>query len=103
MRFHALDETALFGCACRHEIPLMFINLKHGERYHTIPSSVLFVSILTIMHQIKFRLGYAVHLLRNVLLHYPDSMNVIMMYDAACTLIKHLLKVFMAVILIIIL
>ena len=32
------------------------------------------------MHQIKFRLGYAIHvnLLRNVLLHvhYPDSMNV---------------------------
>ena len=33
MRFHALDETALFGCAYWHEIPLMFINLKHGERY----------------------------------------------------------------------
>ena len=50
MRFLALGETALFGCACRHEIPLMFINLKHGERYHTIPSSVLYVSMLTIIH-----------------------------------------------------
>ena len=28
----ALDETALFGCGCRHEFPLMFVNLKHGER-----------------------------------------------------------------------
>lgn len=32
-RFHALDETAVFGCGCRHEFPLMFLNLKHGERY----------------------------------------------------------------------
>lgn len=31
-RYKALDETALFGCACRHEFPLMFINLKNGER-----------------------------------------------------------------------
>ena len=31
-RFKALDETAVFGCACRHEFPLLFNNLKHGER-----------------------------------------------------------------------
>ena len=31
-RYKALDETAVFGCACRHEFPLMFIVLKHGER-----------------------------------------------------------------------
>ena len=31
-RFHKLDETALFGSACRHNIPLYFFNLKHGER-----------------------------------------------------------------------
>lgn len=31
-RYCALDETAVFGSACRHEFPLMFINLKHGER-----------------------------------------------------------------------
>ena len=31
-RYHALDETAVFGCGCRHEFPLLFINLKHGER-----------------------------------------------------------------------
>lgn len=31
-RYHALDETALFGCGCRHEFPLKFFNLKHGER-----------------------------------------------------------------------
>ena len=31
-RYHALDETAVFGCACRHEFPWLFVNLKHGER-----------------------------------------------------------------------
>ena len=31
-RYKALDETAVFGCACRHAFPLMFIDLKHGER-----------------------------------------------------------------------
>ena len=34
-RYKALDETAVFGCACRHEFPLMFIDLKHGERSAT--------------------------------------------------------------------
>ena len=32
-RYKALDETALFGCVCRHEFPIRFFNLKHGERY----------------------------------------------------------------------
>lgn len=32
-RYKALDETAVFGYACRHEFPGRFINLKHGERY----------------------------------------------------------------------
>ncbi len=31
-RYKALDETAVFGAACRHEFPLLFFNLKHGER-----------------------------------------------------------------------
>ena len=35
-RFRALDETALFGSACRHEFPAIFFNLKHGERYSHI-------------------------------------------------------------------
>jgi len=30
-RYRALDETSLFGCACRHEFPAKLINLKHGE------------------------------------------------------------------------
>lgn len=31
-RYKALDETAVMGSICRHEIPLRFINLFHGER-----------------------------------------------------------------------
>ena len=32
-RYSALDETAVFGSACRHEFPHLFIDLKHGERF----------------------------------------------------------------------
>ncbi|CAB4002065.1 Hypothetical predicted protein [Paramuricea clavata] len=31
-RFAGLDETGIFGRACRHEFPKAFVNLKHGER-----------------------------------------------------------------------
>ena len=31
-RREKLDVTGLFGCSCRHEIPLSFMNLRHGER-----------------------------------------------------------------------
>ncbi|MEQ2176447.1 hypothetical protein GOODEAATRI_028080, partial [Goodea atripinnis] len=27
-----LDVTGVFGASCRHEIPLMFLNMTHGER-----------------------------------------------------------------------
>ena len=30
-RYKALDETGVFGCACRHEFPAHFFDLKHGE------------------------------------------------------------------------
>ena len=26
------DEKAVFGCVCRHEFPLCFLDIKHGER-----------------------------------------------------------------------
>lgn len=39
-RYHALDETAAFGSACRHEFPWLFINLKHGERSKETNSDV---------------------------------------------------------------
>ena len=32
-RFAALSETAVMGVVCRHENPVCFINLFHGERY----------------------------------------------------------------------
>ena len=32
-RYRALEETAVFGSACRHEFPALFLNLKHGEKY----------------------------------------------------------------------
>ena len=31
-RYKALDETGVFGSACRHESPKLFLDMKHGER-----------------------------------------------------------------------
>ncbi|XP_064645355.1 uncharacterized protein LOC135498820 [Lineus longissimus] len=30
-RYEKLDETAVFGSACRHEVPVIMFSLKHGE------------------------------------------------------------------------
>ena len=32
-RYSALDETGVMGAVCRHEIPVRFLSLRHGERY----------------------------------------------------------------------
>lgn len=31
-RYHALDETGVFGATCRHDIPLKMLNMKQGEK-----------------------------------------------------------------------
>lgn len=46
-RYHALDETAVFGSACRHEFPHLFINLKHGERLVYSSESLLSCTRIT--------------------------------------------------------
>jgi len=67
-RFHALDETGVFGYACRHEFPKLFVNLKHGER-----------------------LSYAVWMLQDVLQGIKGKpIELYLMYDVACTLQKHI-------------
>ena len=83
-RYHGLNETAVFGCACRHEIPLMFISLKHGERYmYCIIHRLTLILLL-------FRLGYAIYILKKVLSYYPETIQLVTMYDIACTLQRHL-------------
>ena len=97
-RFHTLDETAVFGCACRHEFPLLFINTKHGERYYENwgfrvvlcfeSTSVPFRMCTNLM---AYRLSYAVWMLLEVLQKVGGkSLEVYVMYDIACTLKKHL-------------
>ena len=34
-RYKALDETGVFGSACRHEFLAKFLDMKHGERYYS--------------------------------------------------------------------
>lgn len=65
-----LSETAVFGCACRHEIPKMFFSLRHGER-----------------------LGYSVFLLTKLVEEHGENAKIHLMYDIACNLYRHL-KVF---------
>ena len=85
-RYHALDETAVFGSACRHEFPHMFINLKHGERYS------FYVLLLSLYSTLTFlpRIAYAVWLLTEIQEHQPVEVDISVMYDIACTLVRHL-------------
>jgi hypothetical protein len=70
-RYKALDETAVFGTACRHEFPHRFINLKHGER-----------------------LCYGVWLLNEIVERQPEGIKIYLMYDIACNLVCHLKVLF---------
>nr|XP_047139912.1 uncharacterized protein LOC105850639 [Hydra vulgaris] len=64
-----LDETGVFGCSCRHEVPRQFFNLKSGES-----------------------LANAVYLINQILDQVKKEVNVVVMYDIACMLVKHLKK-----------
>ena len=81
-RYSALDETALFGSACRHEFPCIFFNLKHGERY-------MLIKLYCICILFEFRLSYAVYLIEE-LLRRCNGKTVYITYDIACRLQKHL-------------
>ncbi len=84
-RYKALDETALFGCACRHEFPHKFINLKHGERKVKNCGCAFYVILLL------FRLGYAVWMLDKILqANRTSNYKIYVMYDIACSLYRHL-------------
>ena len=80
-RYRALDETALFGSACRHEFPALFFNLKHGERY-----SLSMCTVCIIIHN---RLAYAVYLIEQLVKQH-QSAEMYITYDIACMLHKHL-------------
>ena len=91
-RYHALDETALFGCGCRHEFPLMFFNLKHGERYTVCTSTLTNNSLLSadVLAWCFCRLSYAVWMVDRLLHNSKDEVHLAVMYDVACSLQKHL-------------
>lgn len=88
-RYMALDETAVFGCCCRHEFPGIFVNLKHGERYRFCYVYKSFVSAVHVIHLILCRVAYAVWMLEKMVQKYSGS-ELFVMYDIACTLFKHL-------------
>ena len=86
-RYHALDETALFGCTCRHEYPRLFINLRHGERS-------VFVQFTTtgndLSSHVCFSLAYIVWLLEALQHQVSPNVDMYVIYDIACSLVQHL-------------
>ncbi|XP_035688849.1 uncharacterized protein LOC118424401 [Branchiostoma floridae] len=65
-----LDVTGVFGSVCRHNIPLKFLNMFHGERF-----------------------GYPVFLIRNLLRDAKlRNIKLKIIYDVACSLKAHLRK-----------
>lgn len=69
-----LDETALFGASCKHEVPLKFFSLKRGEE-----------------------IGNAVFLLKWIKEMIDNkSIHVYFFYDIACVLDTHLRMTYLA-------
>lgn len=81
-RFAALDETAVFGAVCRHNFPQKFISMKHGERYSGL------LCMITNCFPVVSRLAYPVCLLERLL--QLESSKLMVFYDIACLLEKHL-------------
>lgn len=59
VRYSKLDETAVMGAACRHEYPLLFLNLRHGERYYYYYCAL--VIIIATMHNGTQNLLLSIH------------------------------------------
>lgn len=89
-RFKALDETGVMGTICRHETPIRFFNLHHGERFCDGMSMHHSHSYrLQIIVGFMYRIGYAVFMLEKLHQHFPNH-SIQLMYDIACSLEKHL-------------
>lgn len=72
------------GVVCRHEHPLCFINLFHGERYgHISHDNIMLLFVFC------NRIAYCVYILERLKSMYPNH-EVQAMYDIACVLAKHL-------------
>ncbi len=78
----------MFGAACRHEFPLLFFNLKHGERSVCKHRSLLCIIVININLK-NCRLSYAVFMLDKVLEKFTSA-KLYIMYDIACSLQRHL-------------
>ena len=84
-RYKALDETAVMGSICRHEFPMRFINLLHGERFACMNQCCKLSPQTLDQH----RIGYAVYMMECLQKIYPNH-QINLLYDIACTLHRHL-------------
>ena len=83
-RYHALDETGLFGCVCCHEHPVLFMDLKHGEK-----SVLQCLTGVRVCSFSLYRLAYAVYMI-DALMERHKRADLYVTYDIACTLQRHL-------------
>ena len=74
------------GVVCRHEYPLFFVNLFHGERYISL---IIHMLLILIYIYIRNRIAYCMYILECLKSMYPNH-EVQAMYDIACVLAKHL-------------
>ena len=71
------------GTVCRHEVPLRFFSLRHGERLVPV---FIYVSVL---NALSCRISYALYMMKCLRAQFPTH-NIQLLYDIACTLDRHI-------------
>ena len=75
-RFKALYETGVMGTICRHETPISFFNLHHGERCcDGISMHHSHCCRLQIIVGFMYRIGYAVFMLEKLHQYFPKPQH----------------------------
>ena len=91
-----LDETGVFGMACKHEHPRRFLNLKRGERYSKYPCQSKFhtkfikISRFSSHFDLFSSLSNAVYLIKELQEDLGKNKRLLFMYDIGCKLKPHL-------------
>ena len=75
------------GTACCHEIPLLFLNLKNGERLNL---HINIIVLQSLYHAPSlYRIDYAVYVVKELKKLFPQHKPQLF-YDISCTLYSHM-------------
>ncbi len=83
-----LSVRGVFGSSCRHQFPLKFCDMAHGERCMLACSVMFFASLL---HALHFSFAYPRYMLARLKQDLPPN-QFVLLYDIGCKFSKHLLK-----------